>query len=143
MSQISKYTANSLQSLDTVVRKKAEQVFNNSFDDIMPQLDVIHENEEYNKTTKPKDKLSKARLAQLDKSRSNTIDASVRTNSIMSAIKAENYSFLQPKGSKDIFENKSIAKSAFKESSVDQDDSYGNYKPAFMTKKRAVNGRSP
>lgn len=28
-------------------------------------------------------------------------------------------------------------------SSVDQDDSYGNYKPAFLTKKRAVNGRSP
>lgn len=39
---------------------------------------------------------------------------------------------------KSIFENKS----RFEErSKIDQDDSYGNYKPIFMTKNRKVTGK--
>lgn len=111
MSQISKYTANSFQSLDTLVRRRAELAFNNSFDDF--ELEVIHEQDEDSNLRKPREHLSKTRLAQLDKNRSKTIDASVKTKSVMSAIRTESIYQQRIGGQRDIFENRNEAKSVF------------------------------
>ena len=107
-------------SIDPVVRSKAEKILENQRDKVnLSQLDVI--NEEENKLT-----------SQALKNLESTVDLGgmeCNVKSIVSKIKSAR---------NDPFENKSFTE----DSRMDQDDAYGNHRPAFLVKKSKVTGRT-
>jgi hypothetical protein len=139
------------------VKQKAMQILNNSFDQNLSanknnSLEIIDEQDEQDKASQHPylngDRLSKSNLTTLEHQRSQTEDSVTVPDSrsgISSLALNSQFKLASLKDKpKDIFETASKAKNSnfYENSIIDQDDAYGSYKPMFMTKKRAVEGRS-
>jgi len=123
-SNYSGYTNYTDVSIDPAIRAKAEQILR---DEVGERLDTINEDEEVGQTKK----LTKDVLSTLDGGK-----ASETRSVVPSQLRSKRASI-------DGGPRKKEALSKFEDSSnIDQDDSYGNYRPAFLIKKHKVSGRT-
>ena len=124
-------------SIDPVIRMKAERILESHPRDKSNTLDVIKE-----ESGAPVSKLTVDKLKTLDSATKLLNEADKLSNNSRVSRQSKGGIFTENKARKpDIFESKPQSK--FEESSmIDQDDSYGNYRPAFLIKKHKVTGRT-
>ena len=116
---------------------KAERILESHPRDKSNTLDVIKE-----ESGAPVSKLTVDKLKTLDSATKLLNEADKLSNNSRVSRQSKGGIFTENKARKpDIFESKPQSK--FEESSmIDQDDSYGNYRPAFLIKKHKVTGRT-
>ena len=124
-SNYSGYTNYTDVSIDPAIRAKAEQILRTEVD--AERLDTINEDDEVGGPTTLK--LTKDVLSTLEGGRNDT------KSLVPSQLRSKRASIDAPKPNE--------LQSRFEDSSmIDQDDSYGNYRPAFLIKKHKVSGRT-